>query len=111
MPKVYVVQEPLKRNQATGRMEPFMNIAKAAVYGDLEVVLGPHLSVLSTAPTIHELRLKLESITRDDYLVLIGDTVAIGLATAIALDNTGGVLNILKWNRDSKSYIKLKVEV
>jgi hypothetical protein len=110
-PKVYIVQEPLRRDHTTGSMKRFMDFTPAAIYGELTPVLSSNTSVLTTGPLVNELRRKLSGITRDDYLLLVGDTVAIGLAVAVALEYTGGSINMLKWIRASSSYIKLTAEV
>ena len=111
MDKVYVIQEPLKRNPRTGEMETFMDLTPAAAYGDIEIVLSRGSTVLSPGPMIHELKRKLSRFTKDDFLLLIGDTGAIAAASMVASNVTGGQVKILKWNRDTKSYISLKLEV
>jgi len=111
VPKVYIIQEPLKRNPRTGEMEAFMDLSPASAYGDLEIVLSRGSTVLSPGPMIHELQRKLNGFTKDDFLVCIGDTGAIAAAVMVASRITGGSINILKWNRDTRSYISLKLEV
>jgi hypothetical protein len=112
MPKVFIVQEPLKRNHRSGEMESFMDLTPASAYGELVVLLGRGAAgTLTPGPMIHQLKRKLSSYTDEDYLLLVGDTGAIAAAAAIASSITGGTFNILKWNRQTKQYLKVRMEV
>ena len=75
MATVYIVQEM-----------PNHDLAPAMKYGEMKVLLPPHTQIaFSTAPTIRTLRNKLRNFSDDDFLLLAGDPVAIGLACAIAV--------------------------
>ena len=91
---VYVVQE------AVGK-----NILSAEKYGELVLLLDSDRQVvLSAAPTIKTLKLKLKNFSDDDYLLLMGDPVAIGIACAIACENNRGKMKCLKWDKREMRY-------
>ncbi len=49
--------------------------------------------------------------TRDDYLVAIGDPSLIAIAAAIAVEKTGGLLRLLKWDRQTNDYLVVEINV
>ena len=93
--KVFVVQE------VSGR-----NILSAEKYGELELLLPNNSQiVLSSGPTVRRLNQKLKNFSDDDYLLLMGDPSAIGIACAIASSNNRGRFKCLKWdNREFRYY-------
>ena len=98
---VYVVQEV-----------PGRNILGARKYGDLQVLLPSNINiVLSSSPTILRLRQSLKKFSSDDYLLLMGDPAAIGIACIIASEYTIGKFSILKWDRIEKTYYPVKIQI
>ena len=97
---VYVVQEV-----------PKFNVLPARKYGELELMLPPGQITLSAGPTVNRLKHKLRNFTDMDYLLLIGDTLAIGLAVAIASNANRGKARLLKWDRQEKQYYPLNVNL
>ena len=97
----YVVQEVIGRN-----------VLSAEKFGDLELLLpeGSQL-VLSTGPTVRRLRYKLRNFNDDDYLLLIGDPSAIGIACAIAATNNRGQFKCLKWDKREYKYYPVEVNL
>ena len=98
---VYVVQEVAGKN-----------ILSAEKYGDLELLLpeGSQL-VLSTAPTVRRLKSKLKDFSDDDYLLLMGDPSAIGIACAVASSNNRGRFKCLKWDKREYKYYPVEVNL
>ena len=97
---VYVVQEV-----------PKFNVLPARKYGELELMLPPGQITLSAGPTVNRLKHKLRNFTDMDYLLLIGDPLAIGLAVAIASNANRGKARLLKWGRQEKQYYPLNVNL
>ena len=85
---VYVVQE-----------SPKFNLLPAAEYGDLQTLLPPGQVMMATAPTIRVLRDKLRSFSDSDFLLAIGDPIAIGMSVAIAAGFNSGKIRMLKWDQ------------
>ena len=98
---VFVVQEVVGKN-----------ILSAEKYGKLELLLpeGSQL-VLSTAPTVRRLKSKLKDFSDDDYLLLMGDPSAIGIACAVASSNNRGRFKCLKWDKREYKYYPVEVNL
>jgi hypothetical protein len=98
---VFVVQEVKGRN-----------ILSAEKFGTLELLLpeGSQL-VLSTGPTVRRLTYKLRNFNDDDYLLLIGDPSAIGIACAVAATNNRGQFKCLKWDKREYKYYPVEVNL
>lgn len=97
---VYVIQEV-----------PGRDLTPAMDFGTLEWLLPHGDTIISIEPTVARLRRKLQTFNDNDWLILIGDPVAIGLASAIAADMNGGYINLLKWDKRHKKYIPIKVNL
>lgn len=100
MSTVYVVQE-----------SPKYSALPAAEYGDLKVLLPPGQIMLATAPTVSQLRAKLKDFDDNDFLLAMGDPIAIGLAVAIAANNNGGRIKMLKWDRREHRYYAIEANI
>lgn len=109
MSKVFIIQEPMKRDKETGEMVPMMNFKSAMDYGDLITCLPPGRVSLSPVPMVRKLVEALKDFSDDDYIVPVGDPTAIAAASAIAAKNNLGRLKILKWDRDYKRYIMVQL--
>ena len=110
-PRVFVVQEPLRKDAETGVMVSAFNFTRASEYGELQILLpGGNLS-LSTAPTIFRLKESLRDFGDDDFIIPAGDPSAIAMVIAIASDINLGRFKLLKYDRDSRSYIKIAIDV
>ena len=100
-PTVYVVQDP-------GRW----NISPAMEYGTIKVLLPENRQIIfSSAPTVRRLRDGLKNFSDEDYLLLIGDPAAIGVATSIVSSINNGRYNLLKWDRQESHYIPIKINI
>ena len=97
---VYVVQEV-----------PNRNVLPAQKYGELKLMLPPGDVVLSAAPTVSRLRKKLKDFNDDDYILPMGDPIAIALAGEIASDINNGKVQFLKWDRQERIYFPVKCNI
>jgi hypothetical protein len=101
MPTVFVVQEM-----------PNHDLAPAMKFGDMKVLLPSYTQIaFSTSPTIRSLRHKLRDFSDNDFLLLAGDPVAIGLACSIAAFYNSGRYTALKWDRREHLYIPVKIDI
>lgn len=101
MAKVFIVQEM-----------PNHDIAAAMKFGDMSVLLPSNTQIaFSTVPTVRTLRRKLREYKDEDYLLLTGDPVAIGLACSIAAFYNSGRYTALKWDRRERLYIPVKIDI
>jgi len=109
--RVYLVQRPTARNPVTGIYEDKFDLRPALRYGEIIELLRPgnirpdHDRIMETL--LHQMR----DFTSQDYLLALGDPVAMCAAACIALDVCGGRLQMLKWDRHNKSYLPYTINL
>ncbi len=108
---VYVPQEVLYLNNKR-ELVPKFNIHAAEEYGNIVVML-PYTNV-SMAPQdmVIKLRHQLKDFSDDDYILPMGDPIAIGASIAIASTVNNGRIKLLKWRgKNGHCYIELKMNL
>ena len=110
-PRCFIVQEVRKKDPSTGDMVPVMDFRKVLEYGDPVILLPNGRVGFSPGPTIDSLRDKLRDYSDNDYLVSVGDPTAIFAAAMVVGDINNGRCNILKWDKDSKQYICVQMDI
>ena len=105
---VYVIQEV----PGTKANAPKINIMGAAKYGKFEFLL-PEFSqiIFSPGPLVFKLRKLLQNYKPTDYLLLTGDPAIIGVACSIVSELTNGRYNLLKWDRQEKTYYPIEINL
>lgn len=100
MPRVFVVQQQLHKDEY-GVLVPKFDISAASRYGELVFVLQtgetPNLG------TLDKIRQRMHGINEDDYLLLMGSPVAMGLVAIVASEYCAKI-NILYWNGKAREY-------
>ena len=106
--KVYLIQEV----PGTKAGVPKINIVGATKYGDV-IPLLPELSqiIFSPGPLIFKLRKLLKNFKPEDYLLLTGDPAIIGVACSIVSDITNGKYNLLKWDKQERTYYPIAINL
>ena len=109
MSKVYLTQEiPVDRE--TG--QPKYNVLGASKYGDIVSLLPMYSQIiLSPGPLILKLRTLLKNYKAEDYLLLSGDPAVIGVVCSVVSDITNGKHNLLKWDRQEKTYYPIEINI
>jgi hypothetical protein len=98
---VYITQEVRGRD-----------LSDALEFGDLDILIPAKDQVsLSAIPTLRRMERKLVKFTSDDYLMLSGDPVCIGIACALAAVANNGRFKLLKWDRLEERYYPLEVDL
>lgn len=99
---VFVVEKPDKKK----------NIQSATEYGELDFILSESENVLY-APVVTVSRIKhtLRNFNEKDYLLLIGDPVAIGIAVHFALLFNKNRAKLLKWDNREYKYYSIQLEI
>ena len=115
MSKVFLVQEPLKRDER-GEVVPRINYNTLRPYGDVEFLFEwgelKDADVLTdTDRYLDTLRDKLAEFCDDDYLVLMGNPALCSMAMAIAAEMNDGVVNMLDWLRNERRYRIVHVDL
>ena len=108
MSKVYLTQEI----PGSSIGQPKYNVLGAQKFGQI-VTLLPEKSqiILSPGPLIQKLRTLLKDYTTADYLLLSGDPAIIGVVCSVVSDITNGKYNLLKWDRQEKTYYPIEVNI
>ena len=100
-PIVYVVQE-----------QPGKNILSAQQFGQINVLLPASAqSGFSAGALASQLYVKLAKYRAEDFLLLIGDPVLIGVACAIASHWSNGKVQMLKWDRQEHQYFPVSFDL
>ena len=99
---VYVVQEP----------DSSKNILSASDFGVLEFILPARENMMfSPIPTITRIKKALKEFNDEDFLLLIGDPAAIGVAVHIALQNNRQKARLLQWDKREYRYYPVEVTI
>ncbi len=100
MPVIYVPQEQHSKN-----------ISAALQYGShiVSCVSQDYQVYTSTSSTIEKIRKALVNFTSEDYLLLIGDPILIGLTVAEAFRQVPSV-KVLKWDSQSRTYVPVVLD-
>jgi len=102
MPTVFVTQD-----------DPRKNITQALQFGTVEAVLEApdEARLLNTPAIVAKIKRQLAKMTPDDYLLLMGNPVSIGICCAVAADITGGRFHLLKWDQQDRQYYPVAVDL
>ena len=96
---VYITQEVRGRN-----------ISDAASFGDLQILIPAKEQVAySTQPTVRKISRGLKDFNDEDFLLLSGDPMIIGIACSQASLVNNGRFKALKWDRLDQKYFPLQV--
>ncbi len=98
---VYVIQEQQGKN-----------ISSAAKFGELKLLLGAGDQVyMDPKHYTDKLMEKLKNFNDKDFLLLMGDPVLIGIASGITARVNEGRLKVLKWDKQTRSYMAITINV
>ena len=98
---VYIIQD-----------NPQINMLPASAYGRLVFMLPPgQRSMFNGQPIARQLRALMKGCKPTDLLLPVGDPAAIACASAIMVDETGGWLNLLKYDRQERCYYPVLIDV
>ncbi len=94
--RVFIVKIP-EFFDTDGRWKPKFVPRGAEKFGTVKLLIpsGQHL----IEEEFQSIKLGLEDFTENDYLILMGSPIQMGLATHIAMKRTGGKVQFLNWNR------------
>lgn len=100
-PTVFLVQE-----------NPYINVLGAAEYGDIVVLFESGQQIMfSPQPAIRKLKRKLKDFDDGDYLLMMGDPAAMGIACCVAAEMNRGRFNILKWDKKQQRYYPVSINL
>ena len=109
---VFVVQNQMRRNATTGDLEPLFDLTPAREYGQLEFLLTSGPVPLEASAIAKTLCRKLQGFDPEvDYLLAVGNPVAIAAASAVVSDETAGVIPMLVWDRHTRRYNAVRINI
>lgn len=107
MNKVYVVQEPPRFKTPSGDIAYRIDLSPAALYGDLVFVLEHgELKDHNWDKNLELIAKRLENFNKDDYLVMLGNPVAMAIASLVAATRVEK-LKVLYWVRTAQDYTEV----
>lgn len=109
-PRIFVVQKTMRWDAGKGELVPKFDLAPAEEYGEIVYLLSPTAAPFNPDTILPELHAKLENITEDDYLLLVGNPALIGMVCAIAADYSQGCFNMLQWSGKDRKYLPIRVD-
>ena len=108
--RVFVVQQPSVFDRQKGHFVPKYDLSPATKYGRLVFLIGPGNIYRDR---LQQAQKQIQEVMHDysaaDYILAVGDPVAIALAVIAASQKTGGVVNLLKWDRLNTSYNEFNI--
>ena len=111
MNKVFVVQEPVGFDEASGEQTRKFDLSGAALFGELVYLLPPGKTPNDPQSSIQLMEEKLADFSATDYLLPIGHPLWIGCAFAIAALASEGEIKALIWVRKQGAYVPFKVSM
>lgn len=102
--RVYVVQEPLKKDQS-GAVVPRIDLTPAEKFGEIVFLLSwTDPKKMTPDQCIGKIRRGLSDYNQSDYMVFVGSPTVMWAAGAIASEMSGGVVRTLEWDNRTSSY-------
>lgn len=108
-PRVFVIQNQHRWSAEQREFVPKYDVGSAKQYGDLHEVLSPTASPFKPALVLPDIRAALSDFSDDDYLLLIGNPVLIGMSVAIAAAANKGRVKLLQWSGKESKYICVQI--
>lgn len=109
-PRVFIPQEPRRRDPDSGDWMPLFDLSPALKFGVIEILMPHGPILLDTAVVIASLKAQLKDYTDDDYIMCIGDPSAIAAAVLVAGSINKGKITLLKYDRVEKRYNSIKYQ-
>lgn len=108
---VFVVQDHRRYDKATGRFEAVHDLTPAQEYGELRYLLTPTAAPWHPTSVLPDLWAGLKDFCDSDYLLLTGNPILIGWATAVAADMNEGRVKLLQWSGKDRRYTPVESQV
>jgi hypothetical protein len=99
MVNVYAIQE------VSGK-----NYLPAADYGEIKFLVPPKTNIMfSSEDTVNKIKEGLQQFNSEDYILLVGDPICIGVATYYAANKSQKV-KFLKWDNREFKYFPVTID-
>lgn len=104
MPRVFIINEPLQLSPISGEYERIFNFKAARRFGDLRHLLPRGPLLITPGIMLNTLNHHLRDFTNNDYLLLVGNLLAVAAAVTVASQRTGGPVRMLVWRGELRDY-------
>lgn len=111
--RVFAVQQPTARDNATGAVKPIMDFTPAAEWGELRFILRDFANPFTAIQDhIAEARrvLKEAKFGPEDWLLLVGNPILIAVVSIAAAELQPRV-RMLQWNRERRRYLPVELQL
>lgn len=108
-PRVFCVQKQHRQDPQTGDLVPKFDLTPAQEYGELRYLFSPTAGPFNATNMLPELHEKLRDYTPEDFLLLIGNPVLIGMAVAVAAGYSPTRVQLLQWSSSARGYLPIVV--
>ena len=109
MRRVFIIQEQTRWDTKLKKAVPRVDTSLAEDFGEIIVLIGPDTKSHHRQKVLDNLHSKLKNFHDEDYLVLTGNPLFIGLAVAVAADYNEGRVNFVQWSKSEQAYMPVKV--
>lgn len=110
MPRVFIPQIPSRFDTRINSWVPTVSVNAAKEFGELKVMLPPEASRLDPETMATLLRAAMADYGPEDYMLALGNPVIIGI-TAVLADRASSLLRILQWDKDTRKYDLIEVQL
>ncbi len=114
MPRVFLVQNPSRRDQDTGEWIPKYDLSAASAFGEIVELLPPGPDWRDSDQIAERMSQNLigpDGYQPSDYILALGDPIAVAIAMMLALKNAGGFVAALKHERREKLYFPIEIQI
>lgn len=109
---VFVVQQQMQFSSESQELIPrFPSINKAESWGVLKFILSPSAHPFNPEIVLGDMHEALSGFSDDDYLLLIGNPILIGMATTLAAYYNNGKVNFLQWSGKHQRYTMISAQI
>jgi hypothetical protein len=98
-PRAFVINIPLLADGT-----PTVSLRPAEFFGTVTQILPAGKPPPDPMESVTAIETAMADYTADDFIVLVGEMDLIAIATAFAMEATGGHVNFLKWDRTHRAY-------
>lgn len=110
-PRVFVVQQPATYDRKERRFIPKYDLSPASAHGRLVFLLGPgNIFKDRMAQAVNQMGAMLQDFADSDFILAVGDPVAIAAVGLIAGRVNYGRVKLLKWDRMAEAYEVFQID-
>lgn len=108
--KVFVIQQQMTVNERA-ELAPKFDLEPAKQFGELVNLVPASLGPQAAQDVVESLWEKLSDYCDNDYLLLVGSPIFIGLSVAIASEINAGRVKLLQWQGREQKYFVINVKI